>query len=348
MVNVKASGTRLDGLDLARLIAFIGMVVVNFNLVMGWPELGESLAHKLIYGLEGRAAASFVVLAGVGLGLAFENGVNNLLLLKRAGFLLAIGLINMLILPADIIHYYAIYFLFAAWLLTLNNRGLWLAIVGINLAFMIGLLFFNYDAGWDWGTNSYLDFWTIEGFVRNLLFNGWHPALPWLSFLAFGIWLSRRALGSIKLQWGLAVGGLVFYLTVEMLATALQQAAPVPELALLFGTAPIPPTPLYMLAGASGAAFLIGTCLLVAPVLLRMKLLRYVQPAGQQTLTLYIAHIALGMGMLEALGMLENQPVEHVWIASGVFCTIAIIFAYFWSLRFKRGLLESLMRKICG
>lgn len=348
MRGAKVRDERLYGLDLARLIAFVGMVVVNFNLVMGFPALGESLAHNMIYGLEGRAAASFVTLAGVGLGLAFKSGVKYGLLAKRAAFLFAVGMVNMLIFPADIIHFYAIYFLFAAGLLTLNSRGLWLAIVGINVAFMIGLLFLNYDAGWDWNTNSYQDFWTIEGFLRNLLLNGWHPVFPWLSFLAFGIWLSRQVLSSSKVQWGLAIGGVPVYTITHFVSSVLQQAMPHPELAVLFGTEPIPPTPLYMLAGASGAALLIGVCLLLAPVLTRINVLRFVLPAGQQTLTLYIAHIVIGMGLLEALGMLENQPVENVWFASLTFCIVAIIFAYYWSSRFDRGPMETLMRKICG
>lgn len=63
---------RLEGLDLARYVAFVGMVIVNFKIAMG-AEGGEGLLNLLTTALEGRAAATFVVLAGIGLGLAALN-----------------------------------------------------------------------------------------------------------------------------------------------------------------------------------------------------------------------------------------------------------------------------------
>lgn len=339
---------RLDGLDVARLFAFIGMVVVNFNLVMGLPVLTGEWPQNLIIGLEGRAAASFVVLAGVGLGLSTQGVAAYATLFKRAAFLFVIGMINMLIFPADIIHYYAAYFVLAAFLLPRSGKALWLLILVINLAFLFGLLFFNYDAGWDWANYGYVDFWTATGFVRNLVFNGWHPILPWVSFLALGIWLSRLDLQRRSVQFVLLAGGAALYGAVHLGAPALQNKFADPELQLLLGTSPVPPTPLYMLAGASGAAMLIGACLLITPLLARLKVLAFMVPAGRQTLTLYMAHIVVGMGVLELFGLLENQSAKWVWCAALLFCALAIGFAYLWAQRYKRGPLESLMRKICG
>ena len=42
---------------------------------------------------------------------------------------------------------------------------------------------------------SYEGIATPAGFARNLFFNGWHPVLPWLSFLLFGMVLGRLELG---------------------------------------------------------------------------------------------------------------------------------------------------------
>ena len=106
---------RLDGLDLARYIAFVGMVIVNFKIAMGADDSAGFAAT--ISGLfEGRASATFVVLAGIGLGLAAQRSAYSATLkvtLKRALFLLIIGLLNMTIFEADILHYYAIYFVIA-------------------------------------------------------------------------------------------------------------------------------------------------------------------------------------------------------------------------------------------
>ena len=89
--------SRLEGLDVARYFAFVGMVIVNFKIAMGAENDGALLGF-LTGALEGRAAATFVVLAGIGLGLSGLRGVDQTIAvtIKRTLFLLVIGLLNML------------------------------------------------------------------------------------------------------------------------------------------------------------------------------------------------------------------------------------------------------------
>lgn len=104
--------SRLAGLDLARLFALFGMVLVNFSIVMG-AEGGTDSSATLSGFMEGKAAGTFVVLAGLGLGLSaarYGHSSNTKTILKRAAFLMVLGLLNSVIFPADILHYYAIYF----------------------------------------------------------------------------------------------------------------------------------------------------------------------------------------------------------------------------------------------
>ena len=343
---------RLAGLDFARFVAFVGMVIVNFKIVMG-ADQGVGLLHSLTQGLEGRAAATFVVLAGMGLGLAaYRDNLEHTLALtvKRALFLLVIGLLNMLVFDADILHYYAFYFLFGALLLPLNNARLIGAIVAINAVSLVLLLALDYEAGWNFDTLSYQGFWSPTGFVRNLFYNGWHPVLPWLSFLLFGMVLSRLSLGSRSTQWQLLIGGLAAIALAEFTAGQLKPLlfAIDPELAELATTAAVPPTPLYIITGGGVACLVVGLCLLATPLLTRSGILAITAPAGRQTLTLYIAHILLGMGTLEALGLLGGQSIAEALLAAGLFCTLAVIYAWFWARRFKRGPIEFLMRKIAG
>lgn len=75
MTRPTLASDRLEGLDLARYFAFVGMVIVNFKITMGAEgEIG--VLNLLTTALEGRAAATFVVLAGIGLGLAGLKGVD--------------------------------------------------------------------------------------------------------------------------------------------------------------------------------------------------------------------------------------------------------------------------------
>lgn len=342
---------RLEGLDLARFIAFVGMVIVNFKIVMG-AEAGEGALGLVTTALEGRAAATFVVLAGIGLGLAGRKGLDQTMIVtvKRAVFLLVIGLLNMMIFDADILHYYAFYFLFGVLLLPLGNRALIAVILGLNMAFVVMYLTLDYDAGWDWDMFTYSGFWTPIGFVRNLFFNGWHPVIPWLGFLVFGIILSRTALAERPTQIKLILGGALTLAVAEILSASLTGplARLDPEFAAFVTTEPIPPMPLYLLAGIGAASLAIGLCLLVSDRLAAIGVLRLLVPAGRQTLTLYIAHILVGMGALEALGLLGGQTVAQAVAASMLFCFAATIYALLWSRWFKRGPIEALMRKLAG
>lgn len=343
---------RLQGLDLARFLAFVGMVVVNFKIAMG-AEGTTGLLETLTVALEGRAAATFVVLAGLGLGLAAlraDDRQTVAVTIKRAAFLLVIGLLNSLIFDADILHYYAFYFLFGVFFLRLTATVVIASIIAINLLFVVLIFVLDYDAGWNWADYTYADFWTPVGFVRNLAFNGWHPIVPWLSFLLFGLLLGRLALARRGVQVGLVLLGGVAMLTAEALSAVLTGWASTidPELPFLLTTGPIPPMPLYMIAGMGAASVVIGGCLLVAGPLARAGVLQAVVPAGRQTLTLYIAHILIGMGILEAAGLLGGQSPERAVLAASVFCLAAMVYAYVWSRAFKRGPIEFLMRRLDG
>ncbi|MCV6585440.1 MAG: DUF418 domain-containing protein [Marinibacterium sp.] len=342
---------RLDGLDLARFLAFVGMVIVNFKIVMG-ADGGDGLAAALTGAMEGRAAATFVVLAGIGLALAAPYGGSQTqaVTLRRALFLLVIGLANMTVFDADILHYYAFYFAFGALLLPLSTGRLWVVILGLTLGFVVLLFALDYDAGWDWDSYSYQGFWTLPGFIRNLFFNGWHPVIPWLAFLLFGIVLGRADLSGAPTQRRLIAGGIVACLLAEGLSVALRHSplAADPELADLLGTGPVPPMPLYMLAGCGVASALVGLCLTVAPALKRVGVLAIVTPAGRQTLTLYVAHILIGMGVLEALGLDGGQTAAAALRAALIFCGLAVVYAWLWARLFKRGPVEALMRATAG
>jgi uncharacterized protein len=269
---------------------------------------------------------------------------------KRAGFLLVLGLLNSLIFNADILHYYAFYFLFGVLLLELRSRWLIAGMVLLNVSFVSMVFAFDFDSGWNWTDLSYADFWTPTGFVRNLFFNGFHPVVPWLGFLLFGILLSRTALHEQKTQRRLMLFGVATYTAVEVLGLVLSNSlhGVAPELDTLVTTKPIPPMPLYIMAGLGAASFVIGLSLRLAGWFDRVGLLTLVTPAGRQTLTLYIAHVLIGMGTLEALGRLDNQTRPEAITAATLFCLVAVVYAYLWSLFFKRGPIEAAMRRIAG
>ena len=360
----KSSPNRIQGYDLARALAIFGMVLVNFKIVMGASDNGPNWLIWMVGLFEGRAAATFVILAGVGLSLIsrrvrLENDSQGIIrnrktLLNRALFLFVVGLLYTPLWPADILHFYGIYIAIGAYLLTASDRKLWRWAISFSLIFVILFLTFNYEAGWNWITLEYADFWTFQGMIRHLFFNGFHPVFPWAAFLFVGMWLGRQDIhANPKLARKILVGGLAITALTELASgfairgfTSLETSIDAELLRFLFGTDPMPPMPQYMLSAGGTALVVIVLCVWLADRFSRAGWLKPLVSTGQLALTHYVAHIVLGMGILEMLGLLENQSLGFSVTSSILFCVAAVVFSYFWRKRFRRGPLEWVMRKV--
>lgn len=330
---------RLHGLDIARFFAFCGMVLVNFRIAAEVTP-GTDFASILTNGLEGRAAALFVILAGIGLTL---SRTPKRVIAARAAVLFALGLANLMIFEADILHYYALYFLVALPFLAMPSRiFLWAAFAAAMIG-MAGIVLLDYEANWNWETLVYSNFWTPEGFLRHAFLNGWHPVFPWVSFVFLGMWVGRQDLGQKLVQnrlilWGLAAA---------LLATMPGPLTSDPELRELFGTTSIPPGPFYLIAASGSACVVIGVMLRLSNLLDRLGLAEWLAAPGRMALSLYVAHILLGMGTLEAMGQLDGSLTpEAIFGFSLGFCALAMVLSWVWNLLAARGPLEALLRRI--
>lgn len=346
---------RLEGLDLARFLAFCGMVIVNFGLVLAADGEAHGAAGSFISLFEGRAAATFVVLAGIGFSLMTKNGekVDAFVpLLKRAGFLMAAGLLNMLVFPADILHFYAIYFLLGLAFIRVPSSALVVALLLCVLFGTAALFVLDYEAGWNWSDYSYADFWSVEGFLRNLMFNGFHPVFPWFGFMMFGFLLARLPLGRRSIQVRMVVLG-ILAAGIAAFASDILASDPFIKAAGLVDVVhikPMPSGPLYVVTGLGTASALIGICLLAADVLgsrCRFLLTPFLA-TGRMTLSLYVAHILIGMLVLVLLGYENSGEAGISLVATAVFVTLSIAFATGWMARFPAGPLELVMRRVTG
>lgn len=343
MTVAMAPKQRLHGLDLSRYFALAGMVLVNFRLAMQPATPGNAWLEGLFRFLEGKASATFVVLAGLGLVLATrtqEATAARWWTLRRALFLLAVGIPNLLIFPADIIHYYAMYFLLAVPLLRSGPAALLTAMLAVTATSLWALLHANYSQGWDWSTLHYTDLWSPSGFIRNLLFNGFHPILPWLALFLYGMFLAHLPLQRSSTQWKLIGFGFL----AAIMASAIARWGQGSTLAWLLGSTPIPPGPVYLVIGIASASIAIGICLRISS-LWPHGAWNFLLPAGRMTLSIYIAHILIGMGILEALGAFDgSHSLAEVAMASSIFLVLATISAWAWSLKIKQGPIEMGMR----
>ncbi len=120
-------------------------------------------------------------------------------------------------------------------------------------------------------------------------------------------------------------------------------------MAEIAGLSPIPPGPLYLIAASASAAATIGAILILTPVLSKIGLTPWLARPGRQTLTLYVAHILLGMGILDELGLLDGSlSPDAIFTYSVGFCLICAIYALLWQKIQSRGPLEWVMRRLTG
>lgn len=342
------TAARLTGLDLARAWAWLGMLVVNFRVAMGVHKDPNAPAwlQAAVEALSGHAAALFVVLAGMGLALATRKLRGSELwnwVARRALFLAAIGGLNLMVFPPDILHYYAVYFVLGALVLSVP-RSLWPWITaGLVLTWPLLALTFDYNAGWHWPTLTYEPLDSTAVLVRHTLFNGWHPLFPWGAFLVWGLWLQGLQLEQTRTAHRLLAGGVV----AALLGFALHRVGMAHLSAQwhgLIGLQPLPPSPLYVLTAGGIATALIGLALLAVR---GGHSWQWLTPMGRMTLTLYLAHILIGMGTMEALGLLQPLRQSGLWEVVGAAALFAVLaggFAWAWSLRFRQGPVEELMR----
>lgn len=353
---------RLTGLDIARGLAVLGMTIVNLRLVAGWGSDAEPGWLLTTVGmLDGRAAATFVVLAGVGTSLLTRRGRSDPVvlteqrsrLLRRAVFLAVLGLTFWWLWPPDILHYYGAYLAIGA---VLATAPWWVLAAVAAASSMIGwgwVASGKFFENWNLTTLDYRGFWTVDGFLRNLLLDGFHPLAGWLALYLAGMLVGRLDLSAHRTRRWLVVSGAVAL--VGSAAVSWVRYGPpggpyTPDQgrwSWLAQVEPLPPSPGYLVTGLGAAAFMIGACLLAAdrlPGAVRETL----AAAGRQSLTLYLAHVLVLMGALEAAGRLTTASLPLVVLSSAVFWAGSAVAARLWERRFGHGPIELLMRQVAG
>ncbi|WP_317618462.1 DUF418 domain-containing protein [Paenibacillus sp. PL91] len=354
------SGGRITGFDLARAFSIFGMIIVNFKISMLADKGGPDWLITFAGLFEGRASAVFVVLAGIGFsimtrkarqGNRSEMQKSRNLVWKRSIYLLLLGFILLFLgWSADILHYYALFLFLASFLIRASNKMVLSIAAVIVLASQFFLLNFDYTIGWNASFHTYTDFWTIKGFMRHLWFNGYHPALPWFSFFLVGMWMGRMDMADHHARRKWLTTSLIIAIGLEIISVIAIKIGSIylgGEAAVyLFQTKPMPPNIWYMATATSTAIAFILLSVYVAEMRGARRFVSLFIQTGQMALTQYVLHVIVGLGFLEAIGILENQSLPFAVLYSTFYFAAAIFFSHIWSLKFDRGPLEALMRKL--
>ncbi|MFV2014324.1 MAG: DUF418 domain-containing protein, partial [Candidatus Heimdallarchaeota archaeon] len=316
---------------------------------------GPQFLIMLLKFIEGKAAATFVVLAGVGVSLMTKNWNEtnkwNLRkkLMKRSLFLFLVGLIFMSIWTADILHFYAFYMIIAAFLFTVNSQSLIKWGIVFVVAFLLLLAIIDYNSGWDFNSLEYTDFWTLNGMLRSIFYNGFHSVFPWASFLIVGMWLGRQNIQDVETQNKILYMGIILLIASTLLSFIGNYLFNFKDAKYVFGTQPLPPFPLFIMMGVGTAFVIIILSVQITIKWARSALIIWMVETGQLAMTSYIAHIVVGLGLLEVMGLLYLDQGLSLWFALGYsifFYFALIVFSHYWKRHYLRGPLEELMRKL--
>lgn len=339
---------RIRGIDMARALAIIGMVMVHF----GPFEVDVDDPAGFLYETShGRASILFIVLAGVGVSLLggdrsphrLRGATARLLFRAAVLFPLGVALVALSTRVAVILQYYAVYFLIAV--VAVRWRDGWL--LGGALAMtLIGP--FIYLAGWFAVPGWYelpgqSDFSDLPRLFRDVVLTGYYPAVVWSAPLLFGMWLGRRDLRAGRLRGAMFVGGVTAAAAAYVLADTLTDrfGAP-PETAASwrwFAVAePHSEMPLWLLSATGVAVAILAASLVAADLLPRVTW--PLVASGQLALTTYVGHLLV---LWRYPQWLVRDDVIAAWVSVARFAVVAVALAALWRAVFPRGPLEWLL-----
>lgn len=356
------NSNRILGFDLARAYAIFGMFIVNFRFSFG--SFNNSTPFESFLNLfTGNSTSIFIILAGMGLSLMTnreeytqaERKKLKSIVLKRSWFFFALGLSLYNWWMGDILHFYGGYMHITAFLLFVPKKYyLWGAFLAI-LIFHALLFVIPIETSWDFKTTQYLDFWTIKGFLRNSLYNGWNAMFPWIAYFFGGMWLGRLNWKEKNTQKNVFLSGLAIFSVFQILRLFARNQFFDEATTQYIMSEYFPPYLPFMAITASFALMVISFCMFLGEKFSENRLIYWLSLTGKMTLTHYVAHLTLGMMLLSQLssypytGYWQNAfsiSGEYIFGFAVSFFILSVIFSVFWSKKFKNGPLENIMRKI--
>lgn len=364
--RTSAGAARLIGLDVTRAVALIGVVVMNYIGAMVAPDARrdfvDRLFHPYIGVLATRFAATFVVVAGIGISLLTRSArasadprvrrEMSLRLVRRGVLLYAVGYFLDFHWPGTILFYYGAYFVLAAVLYRWSTR----AVVVVGVLSALGAVFAGVLATWQATTgrdSSWYVAYGVSSFrdlaVRTFL-DYTHPVLPWLAFLCAGLVIGRHLdswrVWRTKVVAAVVAAEVVIYAFVSVLdATDSRRGEIVYRLTSMhpydrsiFYTASTLGIAILAVVAITSLAERYATSLPVVQL----------QRAGQMTLSLYFLHVLAYYVAVRWTGGITTYDLVNALGLGIAFWILAIAVGSWWHHRIGRGPAEIAYRAFGG
>lgn len=328
-----------------------------------YPSVWERLFNPITGPLTTRFAATFVLIAGIGVSLftkqARESGARadiqhlRIVLLRRGVLLYFVGYFLQWIWPGTILFYYGAYFIIAAAIFAWSSQRL-IALGVASIVIAAGLSWWRASQSLNSNPTNWLS--PSPNSPRNLLIRTFldytHPVFPWIVFFIAGIIIGRHIhrIAIIRLR-------LVFVAFLAMLATHGANFLFTPSsrisdhnfiLAKLLSTQPLDRGILFSigtLATAIVALCLVSFVVEHAP---QTRLTQFLARAGRMTLTMYVLHVLFFNLIVHHLHWVGATGLDTALVLSLSFYVVALISASGWNKYFGLGPAERAYRTFGG
>ncbi len=356
-LHQQTASTRLPGPDVARAVALIGVVLMNYHgyLLIQRDTRGDNVVQRFFDPWNGplstRFAATFVLVAGVGVTLLTRSAVGDpdavrrkrWTLVRRGLVLYAGGLLLDEIWDGTILPYYGAMFVVAAALFTLRTR--WVVTVGLGAAVAgAAVAWWRLEQRLDGHSGTWFDDpgpRSPRGLVLGVLVNGTHPLLPWLAFLCAGI-VVGRVLGHPGWRPLAVCGGLMLFVLAAVCSGGGGARA------ALLSTDPWSRSLLYTASALGTALAAFGVITWLAERYSTSALIRWLGAAGAMSLTLYVVHALVFDLVVNILGWVRPTGLDTALLFAAVYWLAAVAFAVAWRERVGVGPFEWLYRRLGG
>jgi uncharacterized membrane protein YeiB len=352
--------TRLAGPDVVRAVALIGVVFMNYRgylVIRGddAPTSGLSgVLHPWVGPLSTRFAATFVLVAGVGVTLLTQRAIGDaarvsehrLRLARRGLALLVFGWWFDEMWSGTILPYYGALFMLAALMFTWRT-GYLLTTALVAVLAAAAFEWWRFERALDGRPLEWLDAsrWR-GGLVLDTFVNGTHPLLPWLAFFCLGM-----VLGRVLHEWWCRPMAIVGGLTVVGFAYVISDAAGArgsSRASHLASTDPFDRGVLYSAAALGVALAAYASISWLAERRPEHPAVRTLAAAGQLSLSLYIAHALVFELLVDRLEWVRPAGLDLAIVFATVYWALGLTVAVVWLRRFGRGPAERIYRWLGG
>lgn len=371
-MSVETTGTRVEqpetddrrrlvGPDVVRAIALIGVAVMNYHgyLVLRGAPRGDGEGWDGFFDpwtgpLSTRFAATFVLVAGVGVTLLTRRAAGDAAavrrrrwtLVRRGLVLYGGGLLLDMVWPGTILPFYGAMFVVAALLFTARTAvvlavGIGAAVAGAAIAWWrLEQRLDGHDTSWltaPPGTSP-------RGALVDVAVNGTHPLLPWLAFFCAGIvlgrWLRRDGWRPACLG-----GGLVLFGAATMIAAGAGTGI---RAVVVASDDPFDRGLVYTASALGTALVAFAVISWLADRFAGSAIVDLLGHAGAMSLTLYVAHALVFNLVVDWLGWIEPTGLGTALAFAAGFWVIAIALGAWYHRRVGIGPLEAVYRRLGG